>query len=74
LGIRDAKGAARYLDFGDLPIPEEAKEFNQAKLAEREKIEGRKLDFRDMIDDFWSFSKGRIKGGVAPWEISQAKR
>jgi methylaspartate mutase epsilon subunit len=71
LGVRDAKGGCRYLDFGDLPIPKEAREYNQEKLAERERIEGRKLDFRVMIEDFWSLSKGRVKSGVwAPGEVS----
>ena len=27
LGIRDNEGACRYLDFGNLPLPEEIKEF-----------------------------------------------
>jgi methylaspartate mutase epsilon subunit len=71
LGVRDAKGACRYLDYGDLPIPKEAREYNQEKLAERERIEGRKLDFRVMVEDFWSLSKGRVKSGVwAPGEVS----
>jgi methylaspartate mutase epsilon subunit len=70
-GIRDAKGGLRYLDYGDLPIPKEAKEYNQEKLAERERVEGRKLDYRTVVEDFWSLSKGRVKGGIwAPWEVS----
>ena len=62
LGIRDSKGACRYLDFGNLPIPEEAREFHREKVAEREKIEGRKMDMNVVIQDFWAFSKGKIKG------------
>jgi methylaspartate mutase epsilon subunit len=62
LGIRDNKGACRYLDFGNLPIPEEAKEFHREKVAEREKAEGRKMDLSVVIEDFWAFSKGKIKG------------
>jgi methylaspartate mutase epsilon subunit len=65
LGIRDSKGACRYLDFGNLPIPQEAKEFHMAKVAEREKEEGRKMDLSVVIDDFWAFSKGKIKGEPA---------
>ena len=65
LGIRDNQGACRYLDFGNLPIPEEAKEFHREKVAEREKLEGRKMDLRVVIEDFWAFSKGRIKGEPA---------
>jgi methylaspartate mutase epsilon subunit len=62
LGIRDSKGACRYLDFGSLPIPEEARKFHREKVAEREKIEGRKMDIDVVIKDFWAFSKGKIKG------------
>jgi hypothetical protein len=59
-GTRDVKGACRYLDFGALPIPEEAKEFHRQKVAERKEVEG-ELDFRMFVDDFWSLSKGKIK-------------
>ncbi len=62
LGIRDNNGACRYLDFGNLPFTEEIKEFHREKVAERERAEGRKMDLRVVIEDFWAFSKGRIKG------------
>ena len=65
LGIRDNKGACRYLDFGNLPIPEEVKEFHREKVAEREAAEGRKMDLKVVIEDFWAFSKGKIKGEPA---------
>jgi methylaspartate mutase epsilon subunit len=63
MGIRDAGGACRYLDFGNLPIPEDIKDFHRQKVAEREVAEGRKLDYYAAIDDFWALSKGRLKGG-----------
>ncbi len=62
LGIRDKDGACRYLDFGNLPIPEDIKDFHRQKVAEREKVEGRKLDYYVSIEDFWGISKGRLKG------------
>lgn len=62
LGVRDVKGACRYLDFGNLPIPQEAKDFHLEKVAEREKAEGRKMDYRVLVEDLWAFSKGHIKG------------
>jgi methylaspartate mutase epsilon subunit len=62
LGIRDNQGACRYLDFGDLPIPKEAREFHRQKVAEREQAEGRKMDLNAVIQDFWAFSHGKIKG------------
>ncbi|MFC1534459.1 hypothetical protein ACFL7M_13960 [Thermodesulfobacteriota bacterium] len=63
LGIRDLKGACRYLDFGDLPFPNEVKEFHREKIREREVAEGRKMDLKRIIDDFWAFSKGKLIGG-----------
>jgi methylaspartate mutase epsilon subunit len=62
LGIRDIKGACRYLEFGNLPIPEEIKEFHRQKVAEREKLEGRKMDYYVSIEDFWAISKGKLLG------------
>ena len=62
LGIRDLNGACRYIEFGNLPIPEEIKEFHREKVAEREKVEGRKMDYYASIDDFWAISKGKLLG------------
>ena len=62
LGIRDNDGACRYLDFGNLPIPEDIKAFHRQKAAEREKAEGRTMDYYTSIEDFWAISKGRLKG------------
>jgi methylaspartate mutase epsilon subunit len=62
LGIRDSRGACRYLYFGNLPFPNEIKEFHREKIAERERVERRKMDYEVVIEDFWAFSKGKIIG------------
>jgi methylaspartate mutase epsilon subunit len=62
LGVRDARGACRYLEFGNLPIPEEIKQFHREKIAEREKLEGRKADYQTAVKDLWSLSKGKLVG------------
>ncbi|HEY94534.1 MAG TPA: hypothetical protein G4O15_06300 [Dehalococcoidia bacterium] len=62
LGVRDARGACRYLEFGNLPIPEEIKDFHRAKIAEREAIEGKKVDYYTAVSDLWSLSKGKMVG------------
>jgi len=67
LGVRDARGACRYLEFGNLPIPEEIKEFHREKIAEREKLEGKKVDYRATVRDLWSLSKGKIVG-IPPYD------
>jgi methylaspartate mutase epsilon subunit len=67
LGVRDARGACRYLEFGNLPLPEDIKDFHRQKIAEREKLEGRKADYHTAVKDLWSFSKGKIVG-IPPYD------
>jgi methylaspartate mutase epsilon subunit len=62
LGVRDNRGACRYLEFGNLPIPQEIKDFHLARIAEREKAEGKKVDYHTAVRDLWCFSKGKIVG------------
>ncbi|MDR1574277.1 MAG: methylaspartate mutase subunit S [Clostridiales Family XIII bacterium] len=58
MGARDLQGACRYIDFGNLPLPEEVKRYNDEKIREREKAEGRKLGYRTSLADFWTLSRG----------------
>ena len=60
LGVRDLKGACRYLDPGNLPLPDEAKAYNREKIIEREKTEGKKLDYHAVVKEFWAFSNARL--------------
>jgi len=62
LGVRDARGACRYLEFGNLPIPKYVKEFHRRKIAEREALEGKKADYHTAVRDLWGLSKGKIVG------------
>ena len=68
MGVRDLRGACRFLEFGNLPMPKEVKEFHKAKVAEREAAEGIKMDYSVSLKDFWAFSKGTIKG-VPPYNL-----
>ncbi|MGD0658384.1 MAG: hypothetical protein ABSD38_09995 [Syntrophorhabdales bacterium] len=63
LGVRDMRGACRYLDVGNLAIPDEAKEFHREKIAERERAQGKKLDYHTVVEEFWTFSKGKLIDG-----------
>jgi methylaspartate mutase epsilon subunit len=38
--VRDARGALRYLDHGNVPLPPEVAEYHRARIAERERKEG----------------------------------
>jgi methylaspartate mutase epsilon subunit len=62
LGVRDARGACRIFEFGNLPFPKEVKEFHRERIAEREKLEGKKMDYNAAVRDLWTFSKGKIVG------------
>ena len=60
LGIRDSEGAVRYFDHGNLPFNNEILEFHREKIADREKLQGKKVDYNSMIDDIFSISKGSL--------------
>ncbi|MDR2502214.1 MAG: methylaspartate mutase subunit S [Oscillospiraceae bacterium] len=60
LGVRDLNGACRYIEYGNLPIPREVREYNDEKVRERELAERRPLGYKDSINDFWSLSRGVI--------------
>ncbi|HSW37868.1 MAG TPA: methylaspartate mutase subunit E, partial [Acidobacteriota bacterium] len=62
IGVKDRRGAIRWKEFGNLPFSGEIKKFHQAKVAEREKAEGRAMDYEALVQDFWAFSKGRLTG------------
>lgn len=49
--MRDAEKALRYWDMGDLPVPEEVKEYHRKKLQSRVEEEGRDLSFDMLVSD-----------------------
>ena len=63
--MRDANGAMRYLDCGDLPIPQEVKEYHKDKLAERSKKEGFPVDFGMVVSDLQFASRLPVEGPKA---------
>lgn len=62
LGVKDLRGAIRYLEFGNLPLPNDLKQFHKEKIRERELTLGR-VDYMTSVEDFWAFSKGKLIGG-----------
>lgn len=62
LPARDNDGAVRVFAMGNLPFPQELKDFHRAKLEERAKAEGREASFQMVIDDVYAISKGRLVG------------
>ena len=60
MGVRDLQGACRYIEYGNLPIPDEVRKYNDEKVREREKAEGRTLGYKASLSDFWTLSQGYL--------------
>ncbi len=58
MGIKDSAGAIRYLNHGNLPFSSDILEFHKAKIGEREKRKGKKLDYETLVSDLMAVSKG----------------
>jgi methylaspartate mutase epsilon subunit len=55
--VRDARGAIRYLEFGDLPFNKEIKEYHEEKLKQRERKEKKELDYETAMFDITEISQ-----------------
>lgn len=62
LPARDNNGAVRYLEFGNIPMTKEIKDYNKQLLEERGKSEGREVSFQMVIDDIYAVGKGTLVG------------
>lgn len=62
LPARDNNGAVRYLEFGNIPMTKEIKDFNKQLLEERAKSEGRQVSFQMVVDDIYAVGKGTLVG------------
>jgi methylaspartate mutase epsilon subunit len=49
--VRDAKGAVRFLDPGNVPIPPQARKLERERLEKREHDKGRALGYEDVVAD-----------------------
>ncbi len=59
---RDNEGRIRILEFGNLAMSEEIKEFHYKKIKQRADSEGREISFQLTVDDIYSVSKGKLIG------------
>jgi methylaspartate mutase epsilon subunit len=71
LQVRDACGARRYLDTGDLPFTQEMKDFHKEKLAGRARKQGRDVDYENIIADWSALARGELVSGL-DWREKQA--
>ena len=60
LPARDSSGAVRYLDTGDLPFPQDIKEFHLSKLKERARKENTEVDIDLAIHDVTDIARSII--------------
>jgi len=57
---RDAEGAVRYLDVGQVPIPNEVLDYHRECMAKRVAIRKREIDYKAIVDDIFSISRGHL--------------
>ncbi len=58
MGAKDAQGAVRYLDCGNLPFTKDMVEFHREKIAHREKFMGKQLDYDTIVSDMRALADG----------------
>ena len=73
LGVRDLHGAVRYLEYGNVPIPEEVRAYEREKIAEREAYEKRKMNYKVSIADFFTLAKGTLIDPLEEIDYSEEK-
>ncbi|QCX33055.1 methylaspartate mutase subunit E [Caloramator sp. E03] len=62
LPARDNNGAVRYLEFGNVPLNKEIKDYNRKLLEDRAKYEGRDVSFQMVVDDIFAVGRGVLIG------------
>lgn len=62
--IRDAEGAIRFLDHGNLPFNKAIVDYHKEKIAQRAKAEKRKAGYSMVIEDIYAVSRGKLIGGA----------
>lgn len=62
LPARDIEGKIRILEFGNLALNDDIKDFHLKKLEERAKSENREISFQMTVDDIYAVSKGVLVG------------
>ncbi len=62
LPARDNDGKIRVLEFGNVAVSEEIKEFHRMRLQERADYEGREVCFQMTVDDIYAVGNGNLIG------------
>ncbi|MCX7884478.1 MAG: methylaspartate mutase subunit E, partial [Caloramator sp.] len=62
LPARDNNGAVRYLEFGNVPMSKDIRDYNRKLLEERAEYEGRDVSFQMVVDDIFAVGRGVLIG------------
>ncbi len=60
--VRDDCGAVRFLDFGNIPLPDSVKAYHRQRVNERAATEGRRPGFEMVLDDVYAVQSGHLIG------------
>jgi methylaspartate mutase epsilon subunit len=60
MGVRDAEGAIRWLDYGNLPFTDEIAEFHQQKIAERSRKQGKEVGYEEVVNELMTIGTGHL--------------
>jgi methylaspartate mutase epsilon subunit len=58
--VRDAEGAVRYLDPGQVPVPARVLQHHRQCIARREAGRDQPIDYQAIVDDIFSISRGYL--------------
>jgi methylaspartate mutase epsilon subunit len=65
MGVRDAHGAVRWFNHGNLPFDKDIIDFQKEKIAERAALIGREVGYDTVVADIGALSKGSLM--PEPW-------
>ncbi|MBI2908855.1 MAG: methylaspartate mutase subunit E [Chloroflexi bacterium] len=60
MGVRDAQGAVRFAEFGNVPLDGPSKEYHREKVRERELLDRRCVDYDTLVQSMLSISEGTL--------------
>jgi len=60
MGVKDAEGAMRYFNTGNLPFTKEIIDYHKDKITQRESKQGITVGYDTLVNDIYAVSKGYL--------------